>query len=60
MYYRTHKRKSFFNDFFPKLAGTTLLRQQIEQGYTQEQIRASWEPGLVAYRKKRAQYLLYK
>jgi uncharacterized protein YbbC (DUF1343 family) len=45
--------------FFDKLAGTDQLRQQIEQGWTEAQIRASWAKDLDHFRKQRAAYLLY-
>jgi uncharacterized protein YbbC (DUF1343 family) len=50
---------TFFKPFFDKLAGTTLLREQITQGMDEEHIRASWKPGLDAFRKVRVKYLLY-
>jgi uncharacterized protein YbbC (DUF1343 family) len=49
----------FFNNFFYRLAGTHELRQQIEQGLTEEQIKASWQPGLEQFKKVRKRYLLY-
>ena len=45
--------------FFDKLAGTDRLRKQIMNGASEKEIRASWQPGLDAFRKKRAKYLLY-
>ncbi len=55
------KDKPFFlaNNFFDKLAGTPLLRQQILEGKTEKAIRASWAPGLAAYKVMRKKYLLY-
>jgi len=53
-------KENFFIPFFDKLAGTSLLREQIECGSTEEEIRSSWEPGLEAYKSMRFQYLLYK
>ncbi len=50
---------SFFNDFFTKLAGTKKLRQQIEQGLSEKDIKASWKTGLTDFKQKRAAYLLY-
>lgn len=49
----------FFNAYFTKLAGTTELREQIEAGKNEAEIRASWEPGLSRYKAIRAKYLLY-
>tara|TARA_R110002126_G_scaffold98045_12_gene228101 strand:- start:7636 stop:8814 length:1179 start_codon:yes stop_codon:yes gene_type:complete len=53
--------ETFFNspDFMDKLAGTARLRQQLEQGLTEQQIRASWQPALQAFAAQRQPYLLY-
>ncbi|ELY2016731.1 DUF1343 domain-containing protein [Flavobacterium psychrophilum] len=50
----------FFNGFFTKLAGTKKLQQQIEAGMSETEIRKSWESGLVAFKKMREKYLIYK
>lgn len=47
------------NHFFDKLAGTDQLRLQIRQGWQEEKIRRSWEPGLQNFMKKREPYLIY-
>jgi uncharacterized protein YbbC (DUF1343 family) len=49
----------FFNDYFDRLAGTTLLRQQIREGKTEMEIRQSWQPELDKFKEIRAKYLLY-
>ncbi len=49
----------FFNSFFERLAGNSLLRHQITVGYTPEQIRASWNEDLEKFKKMRSPYLLY-
>jgi uncharacterized protein YbbC (DUF1343 family) len=49
----------FFKDYLTLLAGTEELRKQIELGLTEEQIRATWQPSLNAYKVMRKQYLLY-
>ncbi len=46
--------------FFNKLAGNSILMQQIQQGKTEEEIRKSWEPALTAFKVIRKKYLLYK
>lgn len=46
--------------FFDKLAGNNELWQQIRDGKTESEIRASWEPALSAFKKIRKKYLLYK
>ncbi len=44
---------------FNKLAGVYTLKQQIIDGKSEKEIRASWEPGLKAYKTMRKKYLLY-
>jgi uncharacterized protein YbbC (DUF1343 family) len=52
-------KEKFFIDYFDTLAGTKELKQQIKDGLTEQQIRASWKPGLDAFKIKREKYLLY-
>jgi uncharacterized protein YbbC (DUF1343 family) len=54
------EKDKFFNDFFSKLAGTKELRKQIEKGMGEGEIRASWQDNLIAFKKIRKKYLLYK
>jgi uncharacterized protein YbbC (DUF1343 family) len=42
-----------------RLTGSALFRQQIIDGKPEKEIRASWEPGLSAYKLMRKKYLLY-
>ncbi|MDC7998455.1 DUF1343 domain-containing protein [Gilvibacter sediminis] len=60
--YRDHTKKDeFFNTAnFTTHAGTPLLQQQIQQGLSAEEIRASWQPEIEAFKKIRAKYLLYE
>lgn len=44
---------------FDRLAGTARLREQIIAGKSEDEIRASWEPGLSQYKTIREKYLLY-
>ena len=46
--------------FFNKLAGNANLMEQLKSGKSAEEIRASWQPGLIAFKKIRKKYLLYK
>lgn len=65
--YKAHPHKEKFFD--SKLSkemnnieiqiGSGLFRQQIIDGVSEEEIRASWEPGLSNYKKMRKKYLLY-
>lgn len=58
--YKTTTAKSkFFNGFFTKLAGTKKLQLQIENGVPEEEIRKSWEKGLIEFKEMRSQYLIY-
>ena len=59
-YNSTAEKDKFFNQFFYKLAGTHDLKEQIEQGLTVEEIKASWQKDLIAFKKVRAKYLLYQ
>ncbi len=58
-YQKYPDKEKFFIPYFDKLSGTTQLKQQIKDGLTEEQIRASWKPGLDAFNAKRKKYLLY-
>ncbi|UMY66927.1 MULTISPECIES: exo-beta-N-acetylmuramidase NamZ domain-containing protein [unclassified Flavobacterium] len=58
-YNETEDKSKFFNSYFTKLAGTTKLREQVEAGMTAAEIRASWEGGLIEFRKVREKYLIY-
>jgi uncharacterized protein YbbC (DUF1343 family) len=49
----------FFTSYFAKLAGSDKLRQQIEAGKTEEEIRKSWQADLDAFKEIRRKYLLY-
>lgn len=49
----------FFKRFFTKLCGTKTLQQQIEEGWSIEKIKETWQPGLEEYKEMRKKYLLY-
>ena len=46
--------------FFNKLAGNSSLMQQIKSGASEKEIRKSWEPKLIEFKKIRKKYLLYE
>lgn len=46
-------------DFMDKLAGTDRLRLAIEQGLSEDEIKASWQADLTEFKQNRAPYLLY-
>jgi uncharacterized protein YbbC (DUF1343 family) len=52
-------KQHFFNTYFTSLAGTKELRNQIEAGKSEKEIRASWQPALNNYKIIRKRYLLY-
>jgi len=52
-------KEKFFTSYFDKLAGGSLIREQIIQGMTAEQIRETWKPGLEKFGKIRSKYLIY-
>ncbi|CAM1340449.1 exo-beta-N-acetylmuramidase NamZ family protein [Tenacibaculum amylolyticum] len=58
-YEQTGNKKEFFNTFFTKLAGTTKLQEQIEQGISESDIKKSWENGLNHFKEIRSKYLIY-
>jgi uncharacterized protein YbbC (DUF1343 family) len=59
-YNHYEEKDKFFNPFFYKLCGTKRIRQQIEQGLSAEEIRASWQAEVNEFKKLRKNYLLYE
>jgi uncharacterized protein YbbC (DUF1343 family) len=41
------------------LAGSKKLQAQIEEGLTEDEIRATWKSGLHDFKKMRKPYLIY-
>jgi len=67
LYKASPQKADFFNTKLSKemgvierLVGVADFRQQVIEGKSEKEIRASWEPGLSAYKKMRLKYLLYK
>lgn len=60
-YKQFEDKPSFFNanGWFDKLAGTTSLREMIQQDKSEQEIRASWADDLRAFDAIRTKYLLY-
>ncbi len=58
--YKNSNNDKFFTPFFDKLAGNTLLKQQIKQNLSEKEIRQSWEPQLSRFKEIRKKYLLYE
>lgn len=66
LYKASPNKEKFFDSRLSKemgvierLAGSALFRQQIIDGKSEKEIRASWEPGLSKYKVMRKKYLLY-
>lgn len=61
MYQHFPDKDHFFleNGFFDKLAGGNQLRTQIQNGWTEAEIRETWQEGLAAFNVIRQKYLLY-
>lgn len=57
---RSEERFAFFlHHRFDRLAGTDSLRIKIEEGWSEERIKESWEEDLELFREMREKYLLY-
>ncbi|QOD61706.1 DUF1343 domain-containing protein [Polaribacter haliotis] len=59
-YKQTPKTEKFFGETFTIHAGTKKLQQQLEQGLSEKEIRASWVDGLEKFKIVREKYLIYE
>lgn len=66
LYQKSPKKEDFFNNklskemgTIEKLIGVADFRQQVIDGKSEAEIRASWEPDLSKYKQMRKKYLLY-
>lgn len=57
--YEAMETEEFFKPYFHRLAGNKTLQAQIEEGLSETEIRASWEPELTEFKNTRKKYLLY-
>jgi len=57
--YQQLKDNGFFKDYFRLLAGDKQLQRDIEYGKRVDEIRASWQDDLDAFKAIRAKYLMY-
>jgi uncharacterized protein YbbC (DUF1343 family) len=60
MYNAYPDKEKFFIPYFDILAGTPKLKQQIKDGLTEDQIRASWKDDLDKFKLIRNKYVLYQ
>jgi uncharacterized protein YbbC (DUF1343 family) len=59
-YTHSENKIDFFNNYFIKLAGTDNLKQQIINGSSEDEIRASWQKDLEKFKEIRKLYLIYE
>ena len=66
LYKASPRKEDFFNSKLSnqtmpieRLIGVGDFRQQIIDGKSEKEIRASWQPGLSKYKEMRKKYLLY-
>ena len=57
--YQQLKDKGFFKDYFRLLAGSKQMQRDIESGKSADEIRASWQNDLGAFKTIRTKYLMY-
>jgi len=60
MYKEYPDKEKFFTPYFDKLAGNKILKEQIKQGLSEEDIKDSWRKELSKFKDTRKKYLLYK
>lgn len=59
MYNQFPDKEKFFIPYIDKLSGTKQFKEQIKQGMTEDEIRATWAPGLEKYKEMRKKYVMY-
>jgi uncharacterized protein YbbC (DUF1343 family) len=59
-YQNTPDKSTFFDENFNYHAGNATLQKQIKDGVKEDDIRASWKPGIDKFKLIRKKYLLYK
>ncbi|MFL2610496.1 MAG: exo-beta-N-acetylmuramidase NamZ domain-containing protein [Flavobacteriaceae bacterium] len=59
-YKESSKKSEFFNNYFIKLAGVDNLKQQIIEGYSEDEIKQTWQKKLDNYKLMRKKYLIYE
>jgi len=52
-------KEKFFINYFNTLVGNKILKEQIKQGMSEKEIKATWKKELDEYKEKRKKYLLY-
>ena len=58
-YNKSDFKDEFFRSYINLLAGTAQLANQIKQGRSEDEIKATWQEGLTKFKSIRKKYLLY-
>jgi uncharacterized protein YbbC (DUF1343 family) len=58
-YNNIEKKDDFFKSFFYNISGSKTLKQQIQNGLSEEEIREFWKTDIEKYKIIRENYLLY-
>ncbi len=58
--YQASDKKTFFNSFITKLAGTKKLQDQIKKNISPKDIKKTWKSDLQIFKDVRLKYLIYK
>lgn len=59
-YQKTPAEEKFFGATFTVHVGNTTLQKQLENGLSAEEIKKTWQEGLMAFKEIRKKYLIYK
>ncbi len=59
IYKEYSQKEKFFNSFFDLLVGDKVIKQQIIDGRSADEIKKSWQKDLDAYKEIRKKYLMY-
>ena len=59
LYKKSSEKEKFFIPFFDKLAGNSILKEQIKKGMSENEIKKTWQEELNHYKTIRKKYLLY-
>ena len=58
-YKKSPDKETFFKDYIYKLTGNKDIVNQIKAGFSEAEIKATWQTDLEAYRELRKKYILY-
>ncbi|TAG53070.1 MAG: DUF1343 domain-containing protein [Cytophagales bacterium] len=58
-YNKSKDKEKYFNNFFDKLIGNKLVKSQIQEGKSEQEITSTWIADLEKYKLIRKKYLIY-